>query len=511
MERESELHLETWPVRLKNIRQIMGVSQSKLANEFDVSPAAISYWEKGERPIPGPVRKLIQIYEEGYGVGENQFTKLNQSWLGRTFSTTKTLSSLAVTMAKNNTKSIMMTRDKAIHLKELSDQAMAIKFVESLGEMKGLVMKLGQTLSYIDHSLPENVRSILQVLQDRSKPMESHIIEQVIFEEFGKKPKDLFLDWDPQPISAASIGQVHRATLKSGEEVVVKVQYPNIDRALRADLMNTKMLGQVFTLFNFGGNHQDTIDEIRERFLEECNYINEAKNQNLFYNMFKEHPQIIIPKVFDKYSTMRVLTTKYYPGLRFRDFMQMASQQDKNKAGLIIYNCVHEAMVRHSLFNCDPHPGNYLFHNDKVVFLDFGCVKKFSDKFMLDLNESARAVFDNDRDKFKELNIKMGFVKNLEKFNYEYSFDWTRYMYTHMSCRKNYRFTKDYTRELYRRLIKDNPNLFHTSMPKDFIFVNRLWLGLHAIFAELDAENNWYEEVVKLEEGWGSDKKLFSN
>ena len=176
------------------------------------------------------------------------------------------------------------------------------------------------------------------------------VSNRVVFEEFGKRPKDLFLKWSEKPFVAASIGQVHRAQLFTGEEVAVKVQYPKIVAEIESDLDQL-----------LKGTNPEIAKDFRERILEECDFLKEAENQTRFKSIFEDARTILIPKVFGQLTSQSVLTTEFVEGKSYRDFLDGATQVEKNRAAETIIHFFTFAGFKHGLIQGDPHPGNYLF------------------------------------------------------------------------------------------------------------------------------------------------------
>ena len=246
----------------------------------------------------------------------------------------------------------------------------ATKITEALGEMKGALMKIGQMASYLDQGLPEHVRAVLAELQHNAPPMSAELAAGVIISELGDSPDQIFAEWDPIPIASASIGQVHRALTHEGNAVAVKVQYPGVAEAIASDLDNASL---IFTGlgFLFPGLEQEAIvSELRQRLVEELDYDNEARNQDLFRTAYLDHPTIHVPRVFHEYSTAQVLTTELADGVHW-DEMLTWSQDEKNLSAETLYRYAFGSLFRLAAFNGDPHPGNYLFRpGGQITFLD---------------------------------------------------------------------------------------------------------------------------------------------
>jgi predicted unusual protein kinase regulating ubiquinone biosynthesis (AarF/ABC1/UbiB family) len=246
-----------------------------------------------------------------------------------------------------------------------------------LGHMKGVVMKLGQLASVVAEGLPPEAHAAIEALQADTPPMAPSLAEQVVREELGASPEHLFLDWDPVPVAAASIGQVHRAVVRDGREVAVKVQYPGVSDAIGADLDNAEMLYGLVSSFALKGlDTKALVEELRARMGEELDYRREAANQQEFARRFRGHPFIHVPEVVPERSSTRVLTTEWVGGRSWQQFDEAATEAERQHAGEVLFRFVQSSVNLYRSFNGDPHPGNYRFHADgRVSFLDFGLVK----------------------------------------------------------------------------------------------------------------------------------------
>jgi predicted unusual protein kinase regulating ubiquinone biosynthesis (AarF/ABC1/UbiB family) len=266
----------------------------------------------------------------------------------------------------------------------------AERYAEVLGSSKGALMKAGQMLSIIPigPSVASENRAAFQGalarLQADAPPMAPELASEVIESELGKPPGDLFAEFSPTPVAAASIGQVHEARLHNGRHVAVKVQYPGVAEAIRSDLRNTELMMVFFQLIRSvvpalsRSDPKVTAKEISDRIREELDYRNEAKNQTLFADAYRGHPFIRIPEVVPEYSTGKVLTQEFAQGLPWSEALQ-ADQELRDSWGEVIYRFGWGSVARLTMFNADPHPGNYIFHDDGTVsFLDFGCVKQMT-------------------------------------------------------------------------------------------------------------------------------------
>src|SRR3954463_14442872 len=300
----------------------------------------------------------------------------------------------------------------------------------TLGNMKGVMMKFGQLASFVDDGLPENVRTALEQLQADAPPMSADLVTEVVERELGSSPDRVFAEWDPVPIAAASIGQVHRAITRDGQAVAVKVQYPGVERAIKADLdsFDASMLPAPMLFKNF--DPQPFVNEIRTRITEELDYGIEAANQHQFATWYDGHPFIHVPAVVHPLSTGRVLTTELATGARFSE-LETWDQTERNLAGETIFRFVFRSLYRYKAFNGDPHPGNYLFRpGGRVTFLDFGLVKYFTAEEVHPLQRLIETiVIDPDPNAFRATLEDAGFLKPNSSMTNEEVVDYFRHFY----------------------------------------------------------------------------------
>src|SRR4051794_38401450 len=336
----------------------------------------------------------------------------------------------------------------------------AEQVAEALGGMKGALMKLGQMASYLDQGLPEPVRDALAQLQSDAPPMSAELAAEVVEKELGQPPERLFAVWDPTPIAAASIGQVHRATTHDGVEVAVKVQYPGVDDAIRADLGNAGMLFQAMGMMFPGLEPGPLVEELRSRLLEELDYDLEASNQRLFADYYRGHPFIHVPEVVDGLSSARVLTTELADGARY-DEMLTWSQEERDLAAEAIFRFVFRSLYRLHAFNGDPHPGNYLFkRGGRVTFLDFGLVKRFEASEVAVFERMIEAmVVRRDVAAFRAVIEDVGLLKKGAPFSDQQVEDYFGHFYDFVLDDEPRTMTPEYATESVRRLFDANgPN-----------------------------------------------------
>jgi predicted unusual protein kinase regulating ubiquinone biosynthesis (AarF/ABC1/UbiB family) len=257
----------------------------------------------------------------------------------------------------------------------------AERVVEVLGQMKGPAMKIGQMASVLDlGGMPPDEAQRLQAklgeLRDHAPQASFKEMRKVIEQDLGESIGDLFAEFDPNAAAAASIGQVYRARLHDGREVAVKVQYPGMGAAVRADLQNLALIMRAAQRFAPGIDPATTASELRERISEELDYEHEAQAQRAFARRWRRHPFIVIPNVVTRLSRTRVLVSEWVDGVGFEQIKE-APQGTRDRVGEIVLRFFLGSLYRFGQFSGDPHPGNFrLLGDGRVAFLDFGMTKR---------------------------------------------------------------------------------------------------------------------------------------
>ncbi len=416
----------------------------------------------------------------------------------RNVETARLASSIGAGVAVTRARKVFASAQRRQELDEALSLRTAEQVVESLGGMKGALMKIGQMASYLDDGLPEPIRDALASLQAGAPPMSGELAAGCVERELGRRPEELFLEWDPVPLAAASIGQVHRALCvdpADGQEraVAVKVQYPGVDEAITADLANADLLGNVLRMLFRGLDPAPLVEEIRERVVEELDYIREADNQRLFAAFYEDHPFIRVPRVVDAFSSRRVLTTELATGVRFDELLTWP-QDEKDLAAEAIYRFVFRSLYRFQAFNGDPHPGNYLFEpGGRVTFLDFGLVKRFTDDELSVFEQMIdAAVLHPDPARFRSVVEEVGLLRPGAPVTTEETSRYFEAFYAIVRDRRPNTITPAYASDLVRRVFDtDSPIAQHATLPRSFVVIQRINLGLYSILARLCATQSW--------------------
>jgi predicted unusual protein kinase regulating ubiquinone biosynthesis (AarF/ABC1/UbiB family) len=241
---------------------------------------------------------------------------------------------------------------------------LALKVFHRLGYLRGAMIKVGQAAANFRDMLPREIAETLEKLHAEAPPMHYSLIREMLSNELNGDPAQVFASFETEAFAAASLGQVHRATLKSGEEVAVKIQYPGIARTIDADLRNLSALLFPLRLGRGWESIQASFEEIRSMLQQEVDYEREADNLRQVAALFQPEDGIVVPRVYPEYSTRRVLTTGYLSGLHLKDFLTTdPSQESRNAFGTKLYTVSYRTYYG-GLNYGDPHSGNFLFMND---------------------------------------------------------------------------------------------------------------------------------------------------
>ena len=374
----------------------------------------------------------------------------------------------------------------------------AQRAAETFGEMRGVMLKYGQLFSYTAPGLSEGAAAALASLQDNVEPMKPGEAERVIEAELGGTVGKLFASFDPLPIAAASIGQVHRATLHDGRAVAVKVQYEGIADAVNADLQELERTQKLLSRFVMRNLDAKALSaELNARLSEELDYRIEAANQREFAKRYANHPFIRIPSVIDDRSAQRVLTTEWIDGMRWNDFAASASvtQKQRDNVGEMLARFIVAGLRRYGTFQADAHPGNFIVdpNGTWLAVLDFGLVKRFSNE-----GAKAAAVFDDAVYKMSEL-TPLEAAEAIGYFPEAHTITTQRFNDYLQPVHDMWGASGTITHAMYEKAIRTNYDpragfgdiVRQANAPAEAILQDRLAYGMLALLAGLQATGDW--------------------
>jgi predicted unusual protein kinase regulating ubiquinone biosynthesis (AarF/ABC1/UbiB family) len=376
----------------------------------------------------------------------------------------------------------------------------AQRYAELLGHSKGVLMKAGQIFSMVDPGAVGNgelspYQKALTRLQADAPPMDPQLAKEVLQADLGRPAEELFAEFSDEPMAAASIGQVHHALLHDGREVAVKIQYPGAAEAIRDDLANTELLT---TFFRFASSASGTTmpdlrqasRELADRISEEVDYRHEATNITAFWDLYRDHPFIRVPKVVYEASGNRVLTMTYLDGLDWAA-AQQADQELKDTWTEVIHRFFMGSGRHANLAHCDPHPGNYRFGLDgKVGFVDFGCALVLPERHRRKYVAMFRAALDGHKYDLRNLMVESGYFAGDSTITADEAYQWWAELLYEWLAPQPATYTLGASQRAIHNLIDvrspDHP-VRRMSVPEGFALFPRVTLGLNAICATLGA------------------------
>jgi predicted unusual protein kinase regulating ubiquinone biosynthesis (AarF/ABC1/UbiB family) len=363
----------------------------------------------------------------------------------------------------------------------------------SVGQLKGTAMKVGQLMSYLELQLPPELKATLAVLQTHSPPMPFDRVIAIVTAELGKQAPPLLANMGASPVAAASIGQVHRARLPTGEDVAVKIQYPEMDRAIASDFRQAALGTRFATLLAPGANVDAIVDAARRALIEECDYEREARYQERFARIYADHGTLTVPRVHPLYCSRRVLTSTWIEGLRFDDFLATnPPQAERDRFGEALFEFYVGTLFRHGLYNWDPHPGNYIVQRDgRIAMLDYGSTREFDRVFVRKLAALNRAAHTDTRDAFHRALLGLGFVEEGQTYDFDTARRLVRSFYGPM-LRDETLAIETGDAKPFGAVLESKRELLKFHLPGEFLFIMRIRFGVMSVLANLGSRANWH-------------------
>jgi predicted unusual protein kinase regulating ubiquinone biosynthesis (AarF/ABC1/UbiB family) len=426
--------------------------------------------------------------------------KIPTSRVGRTARISGLAAGQAIRQAGTRAANVTRSEDGRNAALEKRHIEAAEQIVDALGTMKGVAMKIGQVMSFLDVGLvPEEYREDFQrklaKLRDAAPTVTFKEMSKVIVDELGEPLREVFDYFDEEPIAAASIGQVYRARLHDGREVAVKVQYPGVGAAVRADMQNLGLILRLAKRIAPGMDPKAIGEEIRSRIGEELDYELEAQNQRALARIFRDHPFIVIPDVITSLSHERIMVSEYVHGAGFEE-LKGRDQVERDRIGEMIFRFYFSCLYRHGQFSGDPHPGNSMLLDDgRMAFFDFGLFKRMPPgSVQLEINV-ARAIIEGDTDTIMRMGTEVGFFRDPERFNPDRVLAHFRAATSWYTADREIQLTPEYATRVLIDMSDPRSEYFgylrHESAPPDHIFGRRMEVLTLAVISQLNARGNF--------------------
>ena len=399
---------------------------------------------------------------------------------------TSTMSGLAARLAGERYLGIELDRGK--HANQLR---------EALGSLKGPLMKVAQILSTIPDALPKEYAEELAALQADAPSMGWLFVKRRMRSELGDGWEDKFDSFDKKACSAASLGQVHQARYNN-EKVAVKLQYPDMDSAINADLNQLKLVFSLYERIDSAISTKDIHSELSDRLKEELDYHREALNMQLYRLMLAGENEVVLPEPIKELSTSRILTMRWVEGQKLMKYLEAKpSQEDRNKVAVNMFRTWYVPFYYYGVIHGDPHLGNYsIGENLKINLMDFGSIRVFRPEFVGGVIDLYRALRDGDNELAVHAYSQWGF-DGLDKEAIEILNIWAGFIYGPLLEDRIRPIQElrggNYGRELAGKVHEELKRIGGIKPPREFVLMDRAAVGLGSVFMHLKAEVNWHQ------------------
>lgn len=389
--------------------------------------------------------------------------------------------------------------DRGMHAEELK---------AAFGGLKGPLMKVAQILATIPDALPPEYAAQLAQLQSNAPPMGRPFVRRRMATELGADWARNFADFPLEAAAAASLGQVHKAVLSDQQTVACKLQYPNIEAAVDADLNQLQFILSLYRRYDRAIDPSLIYEEVAERLKEEIDYDREARHTRLYREMLADEAAVSVPEVVDELSTARLLTMEWLEGQPLLSFKN-ATADVRNAIALNMFRAWYVPFYRYGIIHGDPHLGNYSVDPDcRINLLDFGCVRIFPPRFVKGVIDLYWALVRNDRDLAVSAYECWGF-RNLSYETIEVLNQWATFVYAPLMENRSRLIQETNSgaegRQVVTRVHAKLREVGGVQPPREFVFMDRAAIGLGSVFMHLDAEINWYEIFIGLIDGFDVD------
>jgi len=402
---------------------------------------------------------------------------------------------VATGYTKSRVKSVFQSKEAAARDRARAHEEAGELIAQTLGELKGAVMKVGQMASIAGDLLPKELSESLGALQREAPPMDFEVIAEQIERELGAPPPMLFDHFDPEPFASASIGQVHRARTDDGRDVVVKVQYPGVDEAVDSDLAHLKIALRASGLVKVKRKVLDDVfGELKARLHEELDYCIESDNVRLFHDYYRDRDDVVVPEVVGERSSQRVLTLTYEPGHHISELDDFP-QEVLDQIGGSLFEVLADQIFNLQVLHADPNPGNFAFRPDgSIVLYDFGCIKRLDPEIIEAYRDTIRAGFAEDYAGIEDGLVRLG-ARNLEgpKVPLDYYKPWRDIFMRPLLGDEPYDYA---TSSLQQDAIKLVPGFLTKYLrsfqpPVELVFLDRVVVGTYGNLRKLGARGQF--------------------
>jgi predicted unusual protein kinase regulating ubiquinone biosynthesis (AarF/ABC1/UbiB family) len=379
---------------------------------------------------------------------------------------------------------------------KLNKNKHAAEIRAALGSLKGPLMKVAQLSATIPDLLPPEYVEELMHLQSNAPPMGWLFVKRRMGSELSLNWQKNFINFDKEATRAASLGQVHKAILPNKKTVACKLQYPDMESAVNADLSQLKLIFSIYQSYNKAIKTDEAFKEITDRLKEELDYVREKKLMKVFKNIFLDSNFVHVPDVVDKLSTNRLLTMTWLEGDPILNYKN-ANKVVRNTIAKNMFNTWYKPFYEYGIIHGDPHPGNYTIQKDLSVNLfDFGCMRIFKSKFIKGVIDLYYALQNNDEEKAVHAYEQWGFT-DITKAQVEVLNKWASFIYSPLMQDKVQKIQQNdsgiYGAKVASEVHNELKKLGGIKPPKEFVFMDRAAVGLGSVFMHLKAEVNWYQ------------------
>lgn len=419
----------------------------------------------------------------------------------RMIKSTTTVGGIAARMAGEK---MGISVNKAAHAEDLKN---------ALGGLKGPIMKVAQLLSTIPNVLPEEYADELANLQSNAPPMGWSFVRRRMKAELGANWEQKFTQFSQEAAAAASLGQVHRATLPDGREVACKLQYPDMASSVESDLKQLSLLIAIYHRLDNAIKQDEVYKELVTRIQEELDYEREAANMRLFSIMLKDYNRTVVPNVVEELSTKRLLTMEWVEGKGLQNLIDSGlNQESRNEIARSLFCSWYVPFYHYGVIHGDPHMGNFLISpQNQLCLLDFGSIRVFNPTFVQGVIDLCRAIETNDDELAHHAYTSWGF-KDISKETMDILNEWARYLYAPLTQDRE-RYIQDsqdpaFARRLAEKVHKGLQKTGGITPPREFVLIDRSAIGLGSISTKLQAKLNWHNLFQEMVEGFNQETLL---